>query len=152
MSDGSITLSPASDEDMEFSYQVKKAAEGDLIRKTFGWDEVFQRDFHKKDWTQNRPDIIRLDGVPIGTVAIVQGPEYVEVGQFFILPEYQNRGIGSCLLHAVLGAADERGQVVKLAYLRGNRAEALYRRNGFEVVSQTQTHCHAERRPRAIIP
>ncbi|MCK5035427.1 MAG: hypothetical protein KAS73_06015 [Candidatus Sabulitectum sp.] len=49
MNEELIVLSPVTDEDIEFSYQVKKAAEGELILSTFGWDEALQRDFHKRD-------------------------------------------------------------------------------------------------------
>ena len=121
-----------------------------LIRKTFGWDQAFQRNFHKKDWTEDRPSIMELDGKPIGTVAIVEGDGYIEVGQFFILPEYQNRGIGSVLLRRVLSQADWGTLIVRLAFLKGNHAESLYRRNGFALVKQTETHSYVERRPREI--
>jgi len=145
-----IELSPASDEDIEFSYDVKKAAEGELIRRTFGWDETFQRDFHRKDWTGNRPSIITLGGEPVGTIAIVEGDGHVEVGQFFILPSYQNRGIGSTVLRRALQKADKDNMVVRLAFLSGNRAESLYRRTGFHLVRQTETHSYMERRPQGI--
>jgi GNAT superfamily N-acetyltransferase len=150
MNDESIALRPAADDELELSYRVKKAAEGELIRRTFGWDEAFQRDFHRKDWTASRPEVIELDGKPIGTVAIIEGDGYIEVGQFFILPEYQSRGIGSVLLGRVLRRADTARLVVRLAFLKGNRAERLYRRHGFELVKQTETYCYMERRPRGI--
>lgn len=150
MNEESIVVRPASDGDMEFSYRVKKVAEGELIRKTFGWDEAFQREFHRKDWTAHRPGIIELDSEPIGTIAIVECDSCIEVGQFFILPEYQSRGIGSLLLRRVLRQADTANLAVRLAFLKGNRAERLYRRNGFELVKQTETHCYMERRPQGI--
>lgn len=143
-----ITISPATEDDYEFSYQVKKAAEGDLIREVFGWDEVFQRTFHLNDWTQNRPSIIQYDGKSIGTILVTEGDGRLEVGRFFILPEHQNKGIGSFLLRRLLQKADESGMVVELAFLKGNRAESLYTRNGFQLVRQTKTHCFAERQPR----
>jgi len=89
-----IKITQATENDYEFSYQVKKAAEGELIRKVFGWDETFQRTFHRKDWTEKRPNIIRYDGKPIGTLAVIEGDGRLELGQFFILPEHKNKGIG----------------------------------------------------------
>jgi len=142
-----INISPATDADCEFAYQVKKAAEGDLIRAMFGWDEAFQWAFHLKDWTQNRPDIIFYDGQAIGTLLVVEIDGRLEIGRFFILPEHQNRGIGTFLLGRVLRWADESDLVAQLAYLKGNRAEALYVRHGFQLVGETETHCFAERRP-----
>jgi len=37
--------------------------------------------------------------------------------------------------------------VVELAFLKGNRAESLYTRNGFQLVRQTETYCYTERQP-----
>ena len=142
------TISGADDDDFEFSYHVKKAAEGDLIRKTFGWDEAFQRDFHRKDWTKKRPSIIKYDDEPIGTVAVTESAGQIEIGQFFILPEYQSRGIGTIVLQRALQKADEIGAVTTLAFLKGNRAESLYQRNGFQLIAQTETHSFMNRKPR----
>ena len=150
MNDELITVSPASDGDYEFAYHVKKSTEGELIRKTFGWNEAFERDFHKKEWRKRRPNIIKLDGVAIGTMAILEGQGYIEVGRFFILPEYQNRGIGTCLLHRVLRKADKDRAMVRLIFLNGNPAEALYKRNGFQFVKQTEAFRHMERKPQTM--
>lgn len=147
MIDDQIELVPASDDDYEFSYEVKKTAEGGLIRSVFGWDEAFQRDFHKREWDERRPSIIKFGGTTVGTMAILEGSGHLEVGQFFILPEYQGRGIGSHLLRAVLQRADLENVPVRLAFLQGNRAASLYLRNGFQPVRQTETHCYMERLP-----
>lgn len=147
MDEALIVLSPASDADYEFSYQVKKAAEGDLIRKVFGWNEAFQRGFHLKEWLEKRPHIIRYDGVSIGTISVQDIDGSIEIGQFFILPKYQNKGVGSAVLHRVLQRADEEGLPVRLAYLNGSRVASLYSRNGFELVERTETLSRMERQP-----
>jgi predicted acetyltransferase/N-acetylglutamate synthase-like GNAT family acetyltransferase len=145
--DQPVEIRPAAEEDCEFAYQVKKAAEGDLVRRFFGWDEAVQRDFHLREWAERPPGIIRFEGKTIGTVDVRVSDGCIDVGRFFIQPEYQNRGIGSRILRRVTQRADEGDLVARLAFLRGNRAEALYGRHGFRMVSQTETHCHMERRP-----
>jgi GNAT superfamily N-acetyltransferase len=142
-----IELRLASDDDLEFTYQVKKAAEGDLVRTIYGWDEVVQRDYQKKDFMTKRPSLIVVDGLPVGTVALVETGGCLEVGQLFILPEYQNQGIGTCVLDCAIRLAEEKRIPTRLAYLRGNRAEALYRRHGFELTGHTETHRFMERPP-----
>ncbi len=140
-----VELRPASDGDLEFTYRVKKAAEGDLVRGIYGWDETVQREFQERDFMTKRPSLIVVDGEPVGTVALTEFEGYLEVGQFFILPEYQDRGIGSCILERTLRLADEKRLPVRLAYLRGNRAESLYRRHGFRFAGRTETHRFMER-------
>ena len=89
-----IKIIPADEPHCEFSYQVKKAAEGDYITELFGWDEKVQIRFHAEAWQRQKPDIITYAGKPIGTIAVTETANYIEIGQFFILPAYQNKGIG----------------------------------------------------------
>ena len=67
-----IKLVPSNETDKEFSYQVKKAAEGEYITAMFGWDEDVQRSYHIKAWQQRKPAIITYDGKLIGTVATIE--------------------------------------------------------------------------------
>ena len=144
-----IELVPAADADCEFAYRVKVAAEEELITSIFGWDEAKQRAFHAEAWAQHRPDVILYNGERIGTITIGEEHAAITVKQFFILPAYQNRGIGSCLLRRVLARADREGKLVRLAYLTGNRAESLYRRHGFVITGEAGHFTRMERRPRA---
>jgi putative hydrolase of the HAD superfamily len=143
-----IKIIPADESHREFSYQVKKAAEGDYITQLWGWDEKVQRDFHTSDWQQKRPSIILYDDKPIGTIYILETNDYIQIGQFFILPEYQNKGIGSHLLKSILIKADQSGKVVKIAYLINNPVVSLYKRNGFEDTEVHDVYCHMERKPK----
>lgn len=143
----SVELIPASDDDYEFSFQVKKLALGKLITRVFGWNEDFERDYHLKQWLQKRPFIIQLDGTPIGTMSVVEIEGDMEISQFFILPEYQNKGTGSRLLQMVLRRADMIKKTVKLSVLKGNRVKDLYRRHGFELVGHDDKFYYMERKP-----
>jgi GNAT superfamily N-acetyltransferase len=140
-----IKLIPADQTHKEFSYQVKKEAEGDYITSMFGWDENVQRDFQAKAWQEQRPDIITYDGKLIGTIATIENEDCIEIGQFFILPEYQNKGIGTYLLKDILDKADQLGRNVTLKFLRNNPVKSLYVRNGFRVVDTDDILCHMER-------
>ena len=141
-----IKLIPADETHKEFSYQVKKAAEGEYITLMFGWDEDVQRDFHAKAWQQQKPDIITYDGKPIGTIATVESEDCIEIGQLFILPDYQNKGIGTHLLKSILSKADQLGRNVTLRFLKNNPVKSLYIRNGFRLVYTSEVAHHMERK------
>ena len=145
-----IKLIPADETHKEFSYQVKKAAEGEYITLMFGWDENVQRDFHAKDWQRRKPDIIIYDGRPIGTIATSDGEDCVEIGQFFILPDHQNKGIGTHLLKSILDKADQSGKNVTLRFLKNNPVKSLYIRNSFRIVQTDEILYHMERKPGSI--
>src|SRR4030042_5002082 len=140
---------PAADSHREFSYQAKKAAEGDYITQIWGWDEVLQRKLHEEAWQQKHPSIILYDGKAIGTIYVLETDGFIEIGQFFILPEYQNKGIGSYLLKNILAKADRLPRISKLACLKNTPAISLYRRHGFEIVREQEMFYFMERKPEA---
>jgi GNAT superfamily N-acetyltransferase len=142
-----IRLTAADETAREFSYQVKKAAEGEYITSMFGWDEGVQRDFHDKAWQQQKPDIISYVGKPVGTIATIETEDCIEVGQFFILPEYQNKGIGSYLLKSILDRAERLDKKVALRFLKNNPVKSLYVRNGFRLIYTSEVAHHMERKP-----
>ena len=142
-----VALAAATEDDREFSYQVKKAAEGAYIAAIWGWDEALQRHFQAEDWAARRPDIITYGGTPVGTLYAREEDGCMQIRQFFILPGYQNQGIGSCLLRRILAKADTDGMVSKVGFLEGNRVELLYRRFGFRLTGRQDRFCFMERRP-----
>ena len=142
-----IRLIPADETYREFSYQVKKAAEGEYIISMFGWDENVQRDFHDRAWQEQKPDIITYDDEPIGTIATIESEDCIQIGQFFILPDYQNKGIGTYLLKSILDRADRFGKNVTLKFLTNNPVKSLYVRNGFLLVRTSEVAHHMQRTP-----
>ncbi len=142
-----IRLIPADETYREFSYQVKKMAEGEYITSMFGWDEDVQRNYHDRAWQQQRPDIITYDGKLIGTIATIETVDCIDIGQFFILPDYQNEGIGTYLLKSILDKADQMGKNVTLKFLKNNPVESLYARNGFQLIDTSEILHYMERKP-----
>jgi GNAT superfamily N-acetyltransferase len=143
-----IKIVPAEESLREFSYQVKKVAEGDYVKEIFGWDETEQRVFHSRDWEQKRPMIISYNGESVGTIYVAENKDCIEIGQFFIMPEYQNKGVGTYVLKQVLDSADRSGLTTKLAYLRNNPVASLYSRHGFKIVESNKLFFFTERSPR----
>ena len=141
-----IKLIPAAETHREFSYQVKKTTEGEYITSMFGWDEGVQRRYHDKAWQEQKRDIIAYDGKPIGTIATIESQDCIEIGQFLILPEYQNRGIGTHLLKDILDKADHLGRNVTLKFLKNNPVKSLYVRNGFRIVDTDEILHYMERK------
>ncbi len=142
-----IEIITADESHREFGYQVKKAAEGKYIAGIWGWDEDVQRGFHSKDWQHNRPEVITYGGEPIGTIYISEDGGFIEINQFFIMPEYQNKGIGTNILRNILDKADRSGLKMKLKYLRNNPVESLYKRNDFMITGFDGAYYSMEREP-----
>ena len=141
-----LLLRPATADDLPFAFAVKRAAVGPYVAQVWGWDEDFQRAFHAADWAVRRPDVVELDGVAVGTIEVHAHPAGIDLGEFYLLPPYQRRGIGSELLRRVLARADAEARTVRLQFLKVNPVRSLYERHGFRVVGETNTHYLAERR------
>ena len=140
-----LVVRPATAADLAFAFDVKRAALGAYVAQTWGWDEAFQRAFHVADWAAHRPDIVELDGTPVGTIEVVEHPYHVYLGEFYLLPDYQRRGIGTALLGRALARADDRRVPARLQFLKVNPVRSLYERHGFRITSESATHYFAER-------
>ena len=62
-----------------------------------------------------------------------------------LLPEYRGRGIGTAILHELLGAADRAGKTVMLHVEPNNPALRLYRRLGFEISAKSGYYLEMKR-------
>ena len=142
-----VSTIAADETHLDFSYRVKKLAYGEAIAAIWGWDEEKQQECHARDWQENHTRIILYGGESVGTVFIGENKGYIRLSQFCLLPEYQNRGIGSCVLREILRTADTTGQVTRLACLPDNPAKSLYERHGFETVSSDDIFIYMERNP-----
>lgn len=110
-----------------------------------GWPEEQMRDFlamqERMQWTHYDRTYKRLErwiaeknGRPIGRLYLATEPDALRVVEISIMPEDRGRGLGSALLRGVLEQASAAGLDVVLSVDRGNPAENLYRRMGFETV------------------
>ena len=145
----SISLRPATEDDRAFSWSVKEAALRPYVEAVWGWDVAEQRAFHRRDWEASPPDIILHDDTPVGTIAIHResgAGGCWHFGEFYILPEYQRRGIGGCVLRDLIESARAAGFGLRLEVIRINPAKRLYDRHGFRVTGETATHFLMERK------
>jgi GNAT superfamily N-acetyltransferase len=129
----------------EFALAVKKEAFGPHIIKRWGWDEELQRKTHTERWEAKRFFRILREGAAIGTVAIDEAPDHLRVGEFYIFSSHHGQGIGTEVLARILGDADSKRLPVRLECLKWNPALSLYKRHGFVVTHDSDTHFFMER-------
>ncbi|MGV3707412.1 MAG: GNAT family N-acetyltransferase [Gemmatimonas sp.] len=139
-----LTLRDAEDTDQEFAFRVKHAALGTYVDQVWGWDDAFQRHFLALDWAANRPSIVMCDAEAIGTLEVVAHADHLYVGEFYLLPTWQRRGLGSQLLRDIVARAAREHLPIRLQFLKINPVRSLYERHGFQIVGETSTHYLAE--------
>ncbi|NOH31751.1 GNAT family N-acetyltransferase [Vibrio mediterranei] len=126
--------------DFDFLFELKKAAEYEAVSRVFGWDESLQRHLHEVEWSQAKPTIIEIDGKRIGSYLLKPQDGGYYFGRFFLLPDYQGKGIGSAVIKDCIGKA--KSQPITLCYLVGNQVHSLYERHGFRVTHQDEHFVH----------
>lgn len=143
-----MNLRQATTADSEFAFQTKKAAFRQYVEMVWGWDEVGQRQMHDRRFAEQEFRVVQVSGTNVGILAVVREPDCVRVNQLFILPEYQGRGIGNACMMRVIADAKRDRLPIRLRVLKVNaRATSFYRRLGFEVTGDCETHTEMERLP-----
>lgn len=142
------SLRPASESDCEFAFLAKKDAMGHHISARWGWDEEYQRSIHEQRWSEKPWHIVMLGEEPIGTVSIHEQPEFIRLGEFYLLGAFRRRGLGTSILTEFLARCDASRRIVKLEYLKWNPVGSLYERHGFKVVAENDIHYFMVREPR----
>lgn len=134
-------LRRVSENDYEFIYQVKKDAYQKYVEINFGsWEEEKQKEYFKKfiDGCKEDAYIITLDGKNIGFYNGGATEGKYEIGNLCIIPEYQNRGIGTSILKDII--SQNSGLEVRLQYFKQNPVGRLYERLGFKRTGETTYH------------
>jgi len=132
-----VTITPADSTCNEFLFQARKEAFWWIIERVWRtWDEALHRSFFEEDYLNCEPMLILYDNVAIGSYCCTRDKDCYQFENFFVLPKYQNQGIGSLVLQKALEMTDEEGVPVRLVYWNFNPAARLYTRMGFKEIGQ----------------
>ncbi|WP_343712705.1 GNAT family N-acetyltransferase [Inquilinus sp.] len=139
-------------EAIDFTFEAKRAAMGPHIIRRWGWDEAVQREIHHRRFHEKPFFGINRDASSLGTLSFQVLTGYIQFGEFYLLPAFQRRGIGSAVLAHCLAVAHEMGLAVRLEHLLWNPVGSLYRRHGFAPTGCSETHQFMERPTPDAIP
>lgn len=137
-----ITFRNYKDNDYDFVYKVKKNAYKEYVIKYWNeWNEEIQRNYFDKFINNEKENsyIIQYDNIDIGFYNgnILENGNY-EIGNICIIPEYQNKGIGTRILENLL--ALYKNTDIELQCFKINPVKKLYERLGFNVYEETEFH------------
>jgi ribosomal protein S18 acetylase RimI-like enzyme len=134
------TTRPAAEADKELLRRIHHAAYRDVVVRQFGpWDEADQDTRFDAAFSTSDLRVIEVNGVAAGSIQSVVEDDQVFLAGIQLLPDYQNRGIGTDLITAEIARERLLGKPLRLQVLRANeRARALYERLGFRVVGESE--------------
>ena len=110
----------ATNNDSDFFYNIKKTVLKKYIEEIWGWDEDFQIRFHKENFHVAESHIIIVDEKNAGTVEVKEDDEKIFISSLYLLPQYQNRQIGSTIIKNYIAKAAEEKKRVELEVLKLN--------------------------------
>ena len=131
-----LNFRPASEQDRGFLYAVHCETMREVIEKTWGWDEDWQRRDFDRRFREYLALIIECDGQAAGGLLLEWKSDSLYIHELQLLPEYQSQGIGTEVIEKVIEQAAARRLPVTLSVVPANpRARHLYERLGFEVTT-----------------
>jgi len=108
------------------------------LRKATDEDLAFLRTLSKAEFDPTLIDVIQYEGKDVGRLRIVRSPEYVYIGGIQILPEFQNKGIGTALFSELKEESKKTGVPIILEVHDENAAAmSFYKELGFEETGKT---------------
>jgi ribosomal protein S18 acetylase RimI-like enzyme len=80
--------------------------------------------------------IITLDGADVGWVQSMLDGDALFLGQLFVTPAFQGRGIGTAIVRILIDDAERDKRPVTLGVVKSNPALRLYERLGFRTTHE----------------
>ena len=156
-----IDLRPATLEDVAFLADVVITAT--LAQGRFPSDvDLVEYRAGYENWTRETilgaiPDctlsVIEYDGDPVGRLRVVRTQTSITLAGIQLLPEHQNKGIGSTLIEQLKREADLKQVPLFISVEKDNpRARRLYQRLGCRIIGQDEKEYHLEYRPAKPTP
>ena len=142
------------EKDFEYLYKTKKDCFKWYVEKLYGeWNDEFQIEFFRNYINKelNNINVIVYQNREIGifTNKINEDNKSV-IELFYIDKKFQGRGLGKEILEEQLEKDRENGRDTILQVFKENPARFLYKKVGFEVYDETESHYKMIRRLKCI--
>ena len=111
------------------------------VEAIWGWDELWQEQRFRGNFSARAWRVIVLDGKDAGGLqaGLRASDGDLFLGNIYLLPEFQNRGVGSMVVRGLMAEARDLGVPLTLNVLRSNfDARRLYERLGLQVVGENE--------------
>jgi ribosomal protein S18 acetylase RimI-like enzyme len=136
-------LRPTASTDFPFAWPLYRELMQPLTVELLGrWNETGQKRVVEAALAQEGTFIIALDGSDAGWLQVSESSDSVYLGQLYLAPGSQNRGIGTVIVTELMDKARGAGKTLNLDVMKNNRARFLYQRLGFQVIGESEHKLH----------
>src|SRR5690242_2078390 len=117
-----------------------------------GQKEMFVRwqfELQRREYDERFPDatykLIVVDGQPAGRIWVGADQAQIRLLDIALLPDFQNRGVGTILLHRLMDDARQRGKALRhMVFMLNDNAKRFYERLGFVSIEDLGAYQHME--------
>ena len=152
---GTVELRPVADSDDQFLFSLYASTRQDELAQVEwaeGQKEQFLRwqfDLQRSEYSSRFPNadyhVIIVDQQPAGRIWVGSDDEQVRLLDIALLPEFQNRGVGTALLRRLMNRAKESGKALRhMVFVLNNDGLRFYERLGFVSIEDHGAYQHME--------
>jgi ribosomal protein S18 acetylase RimI-like enzyme len=132
-------LRPAASEDFQFAWSLYRSLMQPLTVELLGrWNDSGQQSVVEAALKHEGTSIIVVDGLDAGWLHVIESDDSIYLGQLYLAPSLQNRGIGTAIVRELRDKATQAAKALTLDVMKNNRARSLYERLGFGVVGESK--------------
>ncbi|HYO90246.1 MAG TPA: GNAT family N-acetyltransferase [Pyrinomonadaceae bacterium] len=154
-----VTLRPVTPEDEDTLLKIYASTREDEMSQVTDWTteqkEIFLRwqlQMQRRDYEARFPQadyrLILFDGEPAGRLWLGRTAEQIRLLDIAILPEFQNRKIGTYLLRKLIEESEAQGIPLRhMIYKLNTEARRFYERLGFRLIEDEHMYLLMERQP-----
>ena len=154
-SGGTVELRPVAESDNDFLLAVYASTRNDELGQVEwadGQKEMFLRwqfELQRREYDTRFPDadyrIIMVDQQPAGRIWVGSDDQQLRLLDIALLPEFQNRGVGTALLESLKTEAENAGKALRhMVFVLNNNADRFYERLGFKKIDDFGAYKHME--------
>lgn len=151
MNKNDVRLRTASMADFDFLYQLRQVTMKEYVQAIWGWDELAQQQRFAASFNPARSQIIVVGDQDAGELTLEEREDDLYLKGIYLLPAYQNQGVGTAVLHHLLAQAQISGRPVSLRVFKVNPARRLYERLGFTIVGESEPYYLMKVEPMEIV-
>ena len=152
---GTVELRPVAESDNDFLLAVYASTRNDELAQVEwadGQREMFLRwqfELQRREYDTRFPDadyrIIMVDQQPAGRIWVGSDDQQLRLLDIALLPEFQNRGVGTALLQRLKSHAESAGKALRhMVFVLNNNADRFYERLGFKQIEDFGAYKHME--------
>ena len=109
------------------------------------WQFDLQRREYEARFPEAEYDVIIVDNQRAGRIWIGRDDKQIRLLDIAVLPEFQNRGVGTILLRGLIEEARQSGKALRhMVLVLNNDAHRFYERLGFVVIEDLGGYKHME--------